>query len=81
MRNRLFLATVAFFLAGCAGQMPRQNNSPAALAGALSALSPKVRPAEAERAAECAYATGHRLAREYRVVGPAIFQNGLVNTG
>ncbi|HEY1770912.1 MAG TPA: hypothetical protein VGG02_11735 [Chthoniobacterales bacterium] len=81
MRNRLFLAILMLLCAGCVGEMPREDNSPAALARALCALSPTVDRAEAERAADCAYATCARLKREYRVVGPAVFQNGLVNLG
>lgn len=81
MRNRLFLLAISLLCASCVGQMPRANNSPAALTSALVALSPTVQPTEAQRAAECAYTTSARLAKEYRVVGPAIFQNGLVNTG
>ncbi len=61
--------------------MPRQNHSPAALANALQALSPRVSAAEARRAAECAYTTSVRLKHDYRILGPAIFQNGLVNLG
>ncbi len=61
--------------------MPRGSASPAALASALTALSPSVNPEEARRAADCAYVTSARLAREYGIVGWAIFNNGLINTG
>src|SRR5947209_13160181 len=81
MANRLLIVAAALLFAGCVGEMPRKNNSPAALANALVALSPTVQPDEARRVAEIAYARSHELAHEYRVVGPAIFQNGLVNTG
>jgi hypothetical protein len=81
MRNSPLLVTLALLWAGCVGVMPRQNHSAAALAHALQALSPKVSAAEARRAAECAYTTSARLKHEYRIVGPAIFQNGLVNLG
>lgn len=72
---------LALLAGGCAGVMPQQNHSPAALAHALEALSPTVNSAEARRAAECAYTTSLRLRKDYRIVGPAIFQNGLVNLG
>lgn len=81
MRYRLFLLLLPLLLPACVGQMPRGTNSPAALASALTALAPSVRPNEANRVAEVAYVRSRELAREYRVVGPAVFQNGLVNTG
>ena len=80
MPFRLLFFAVALCLLGCAG-MPRENNSPQALAAALQALSPTVRPSEARRAAETAYAASERLKHEYRIVGPAVFHNGLVNLG
>jgi hypothetical protein len=81
IRHRLFLLVLPVLLVGCVGQMPRGTNSPTALANALVALAPTVRPDEANRVAEVAYARSRELAREYRIVGPAIFQNGLVNIG
>jgi hypothetical protein len=81
MRSPLLLITLAFLYAGCVGVMPRENHSPAALANALQALSPAVSPTEARRAADCAYTTSARLKHDYQIVGPAIFQNGLVNLG
>lgn len=47
----------------------------------LLALSPAVRPDEAERVARCAYTTGRELAREWRVVSVPGVQNFLVNIG
>ena len=47
----------------------------------LLALSPAVRPDEAERVAHCAYTTGRELAREWRVVWIPGVQNFLVNIG
>jgi hypothetical protein len=47
----------------------------------LIGLSPNVHPDDAQRVAECAYASGDQLAREYRVLGPPLFHNFLVNTG
>ena len=61
---------------GGQGVQPAQS-----LAAEVAALSPSVRRREAQRVAECAYATSGRLAREYRVVGSALVQNFLVNAG
>ena len=47
----------------------------------LLALSPAVRPDEAERVVHCAYTTGRELAREWRVVWIPGVQNFLVNIG
>lgn len=52
-----------------------------ALQVALASLSPTVRGVEAQRVAVCAYDYSRILAREYRVVRPAIFHNFLVNAG
>jgi hypothetical protein len=53
----------------------------AALRIRLAALSPSVRPEEAQRVARCAYTTGRELRREWQVVWPPGLQNFLVNTG
>ncbi len=53
----------------------------AALRDQLVALSPHVRVEEAERVANCACSTARQLARDYRVVGPPLFHNFLVNIG
>jgi hypothetical protein len=47
----------------------------------LLALSPAVRPDEADRVARCAYTTGRELAREWQVVSLPGVQNFLVNIG
>src|SRR3954469_11832062 len=47
----------------------------------ILALSPTIRPDEAERVVNCAYTTGRELAREWRVVWPPGVMNFLVNTG
>jgi hypothetical protein len=44
-------------------------------------LSPTVHPDEAQRVAECSIASADQLARDYRVLGPPLFHNFLVNTG
>ncbi|MGH8165033.1 MAG: hypothetical protein ACREP1_11945, partial [Rhodanobacteraceae bacterium] len=51
------------------------------LSHALAALSPRVDPAEAEVLARTAHVTARALAREYRVVGPPLFQNFLIHIG
>jgi hypothetical protein len=55
-------------------------NDPA-LRKRLAALSPNVRPEEAQLVARCAYNTGRELKREWRVAWPPGFHNFLVNTG
>src|ERR1700730_491837 len=47
----------------------------AALRSRIAALSPNVRPEEAQRVAQCAYTTGRDLKREWRVVWPPGVQN------
>ena len=47
----------------------------------IAALSPSVRADEAQRVAECTYATAARLRHNYRVIGPPLFNNFLVNLG
>src|SRR5947207_15749133 len=76
-------------LADCApsasarGREPAFATSPddAALRDRIAALSPSVRPEEAQKVARCAYTTGRELKREWRVVWPPGLQNFLVNTG
>jgi hypothetical protein len=67
-------------LAGCATPAT-PGAAPKELAGRLRALSPKVDEREAVLAAETACACSLELARQYRVVRPAILHNVLVNTG
>ncbi len=64
--------------AAATGRIVRPTES---LAAEIATLSPSVRRTEAQAVAECAYATAAKLARDYRVVGPALFQNFLVNVG
>jgi hypothetical protein len=61
-----------------------RNDLPAAqvLRDRIVALSPSVRADEAQRVAECAYAIGAQLRRDYGVIGrPPSFHNFLVNLG
>jgi len=51
------------------------------LRSAIMALSPTIRPDEAQRVARCAYNTGRDLKREWRVVWPPGLQNFLVHSG
>ncbi len=48
---------------------------------AIVALAPDVDPGEAELVSVTAHTTARRLAREWRVVPPAIFQNFLIHIG
>ena len=48
---------------------------------AIIKLSPTVDPAEAEAVAVTSHRMARQLAREYRVVGPSVFQNFLINIG
>jgi hypothetical protein len=48
---------------------------------AIIKLSPTVDPAEAETVSVISHQTSRRLAKEYRTVGPAVFQNFLINIG
>src|SRR5512137_3025286 len=75
-----FTGLCVLVLAGCAS--PRPTGSPSSnLAQRLDALSPTVAPAEATLAAETACSYSVELAKEYRVVRPAILHNVLVNLG
>jgi hypothetical protein len=48
---------------------------------AIKKLSPDVDPREAEAVSETSHRMARQLARDYRVVGPAVFQNFLINIG
>jgi hypothetical protein len=52
-----------------------------ALQSCLSDLGPKVSRNEAERVSETALRTSEALAREYRLVRPAVFHNLLIQVG
>jgi len=47
----------------------------------LVELSSKVRADEAQRVAVCAYTSARQLTHDYRVLGPPLFHNFLVNSG
>ena len=67
-------------LSGCASPSP-SGHAPRDLADRLRGLSPAVDSADAALAADTACSCSLQLAREYRVVRPAIFHNVLVNLG
>ncbi|MFL6514391.1 MAG: hypothetical protein ACJ8M1_05150 [Chthoniobacterales bacterium] len=48
---------------------------------AIIKLSPNVDPAEAEAVSVTSHRMARQLARDYRSVGPAVFQNFLINIG
>ena len=48
---------------------------------AIIKLSPTIDPAEAEAVSVTSHHMARQLAREYRSVGPAVFQNFLINIG
>ena len=76
------LAIVASFCGELPAQLPPRDTLRAhVLRDRIAALGPKVRPDEAQRVAECAYATAQRLRRNYGAVWPPSFHNLLVNTG
>jgi hypothetical protein len=83
-RRAALLLSIELFL-GCfqaQSQLP-----PADLVGARALrnqildLSPIIQRDEAERVAQCAYATAKELRKNYGVIGPPLFHNFLVNTG
>lgn len=82
--SRLFVVLVGMItLTNCATYVrtTTSNRDATALRNQLVALSPHVRTKEAEQVADCACVTSRQLARDYRVVGPPLFHNFLVNVG
>jgi hypothetical protein len=86
----LFLSVALLaFLSGSRSASARGREEPAfatsaddaVLRGRIAALSPSVRPEEAQLVGRCAYTTGRELKREWQVVWPPGLQNFLVNTG
>ena len=79
----VILTVVTSFCGEVPAQLPPQDMVRAHVLGdRIAALGPKVRPDEAGRVAECAYATAQRLRRNYGTVwGPPSLNNILVNTG
>src|SRR5437588_5543297 len=87
MQYRRLLAGVSLVvLANFCGELQAQvapPDFPAAqvLRNRIVALSPSVRADEAQRLAQCAYATAGQLRHNYGVIGPPLFHNFLVNLG
>ena len=77
---RIFVFVVAFTL--CVNALlARDERSIKKLGDALAALAPDVDPGEAERVSVTAHTASRSLAREYRLVWCAGFQNLLINMG
>ena len=85
--RRLWAGVSLIVLANFCGELQAQIAPPdfpaeQVLRDRIAALSPSVRADEAQRVAECAYATAAQLRRDYGVIGgPPSFQNVLVNLG
>src|SRR4051812_24401655 len=79
-RLALFLVLISFcFLANksyCADEKSIER-----FRDAILKLGPNIDPAEAEAVSLTSHRTARRLAQEYRVVGPAVFQNFLIHVG
>jgi len=76
----LGISVCLVWLAGCATS-PSPPAAAASLAERLRAIDSQVDPSEATLAAETAYSYSLELAKEYRVVHPAILHNVFVNVG
>src|SRR5687768_14990154 len=87
-RRVILFAVLASFAGYASSAAARGRNAPvfatsaddAVLRGRITALSPTIRPEEAQLVARCAYTTGRELKREWRVVWPPGLHNFLVNT-
>ena len=80
--NLIRMAAFAIAFSLCANAVwARDERSIKRLRDALVALAPDVDPAEAEQVSVTAHTAGRSLAREYRLVLCAGFQNLLINTG
>jgi hypothetical protein len=78
----VWLAVAASFCRELAAEVPPADVPRARNLGAnIAALAPNVRPDEARRLAECAYATTAKLRRDYGAVSPALVNNFLIHVG
>jgi hypothetical protein len=80
----LFVFTICAPLASARGrdELPFATSADdPVLRSRIAALSPTVRPEEAQQVARCAYNTGRELRQEWQVVWPPGLQNFLVNSG
>lgn len=87
MRRTRFIAFIgfAFFVVVANAQPPFSANPNSAsvdlLRNKILALGHDVKFQDAQNVAECAHRTAGELRHDYRVVGPPLFHNFLVNTG
>ncbi len=84
MQNFRRLANGLILIAAASASLRAQTtpaNGVENLRNHIVALAPTVRRDEALRVAMSAYATADQLRQEYRVVGPPLFHNFLVNSG
>src|SRR4051812_44478452 len=81
MTPHLLLVPALLALVAAAPPKPQDEKSISALRDALIALSPQVKATEAELVSIQAHRASRRLAREYRMTGPPVFQNFLIYTG
>ena len=89
--RRVILIGIAFCLTSCSTTpvngpapttlSPADRNEANGLANRIAALSPTIRPDEAQRVSETAYLTARRLAVEYQMTWPSGVQNYLIATG
>lgn len=75
----LLLALLVCF--ACAPARADDSKSIRNFSKAIAALAPDVDPAEAEAVSVTSHTTARRLAKEWRVVPPANFQNFLIHIG
>jgi len=68
-------------LTGCAHSAGVRREAAQSLQDRLVALAPTVNEEDAQRTAVCAFDSSQELAHEYRVVGPPLFHNFMVNLG
>src|SRR5437764_12471554 len=87
-RRRTFLGRAAaaiaialWFLLPLRSVFATDDKSIARFRDAIIKLGPNIDPAEADAVSLTSHQTARQLAREYRVVGPAVFQNFLINIG
>jgi hypothetical protein len=75
----VFVQLVGFVIPSTAHAMDEKSIQ--GFRDAIIKLGPGVDPAEAEAVSATAHHTARQLARDYRVVGPAVFQNFLIHVG
>lgn len=83
MRGWCLILPLLLVLLGCSpgGPQPAAPDQIAALARAISALSPEVDGSEARRAAQTAFFQTERLALAYQITDPPLIHNAKVNAG